>query len=128
MVSGEWCYLPSTELLPSTQVMGLTLGAVGTSFPNLYASVITARQGEPDMAIAQACISWSKPESMGRTGFRLDLGPISARSRLDLSSGPSTVLYTSVWLPVVLWSSTQLRPIAIHPTRLPAVLRLRLCF
>ena len=37
----------------SSTVMGLTLGAVGTSFPNLYASVITARQGEPDMAIAQ---------------------------------------------------------------------------
>ena len=27
-------------------VMGLTLGAMGTSFPNLYASVLTARAGQ----------------------------------------------------------------------------------
>ena len=37
--------------------MGLTLGAAGTSFPNLYASVLAARQGEAGMAIVQAFAS-----------------------------------------------------------------------
>jgi Ca2+/Na+ antiporter len=35
-------------------VMGLTIGAVGTSFPNLYASMIVARQGLGNMAISNA--------------------------------------------------------------------------
>lgn len=30
----------------SSTVMGLTLGAIGTSFPNMYASVLAAKQGE----------------------------------------------------------------------------------
>jgi Ca2+/Na+ antiporter len=38
----------------SSTVMGLTLGAIGTSFPNLYASVLAARQGEAGMAVVQA--------------------------------------------------------------------------
>ncbi|KAL1530613.1 hypothetical protein AB1Y20_001513 [Prymnesium parvum] len=41
---------------PST-VMGLTLGAIGTSFPNLYASVLAAKQGQAEMAIVQAFAS-----------------------------------------------------------------------
>ena len=39
--------------IPST-VMGLTLGAIGTSFPNLYASILTAQAGQADMSICQA--------------------------------------------------------------------------
>ena len=39
--------------IPST-VMGLTLGAIGTSFPNLYASILTAQAGQAGMAIGQA--------------------------------------------------------------------------
>ncbi|KAJ1414800.1 Sodium/calcium exchanger protein-domain-containing protein [Ochromonadaceae sp. CCMP2298] len=35
-------------------VMGLTLAAVGTSFPNLWASMIVARQGYGNMAICNA--------------------------------------------------------------------------
>jgi K+-dependent Na+/Ca+ exchanger-like protein len=38
----------------SSTVMGLTLGAIGTSFPNLYASILTARQGQAGMSICQA--------------------------------------------------------------------------
>lgn len=38
----------------SSTVMGLTLGAIGTSFPNLYASILTARAGQGDQAICQA--------------------------------------------------------------------------
>ena len=38
----------------SSTAMGLTLGAAGTSFPNMYASVLAARQGEAAMAIVQA--------------------------------------------------------------------------
>ena len=38
-------------------VMGLTLGAMGTSFPNLYASVLAAQAGEGEMAIVQAFAS-----------------------------------------------------------------------
>ena len=38
----------------SSTVMGLTLGAIGTSFPNLYASILTARAGQGDTAICQA--------------------------------------------------------------------------
>ena len=34
--------------------MGLTLGAVGTSFPNLYASILTAMSGQAGLSIAQA--------------------------------------------------------------------------
>ena len=41
----------------SATVMGLTLGAIGTSFPNLYASVVTARQGMGNVAISQALAS-----------------------------------------------------------------------
>ena len=37
----------------SSTVMGLTLGAIGTSFPNLYASILTARAGQGDQAICQ---------------------------------------------------------------------------
>jgi len=35
-------------------VMGNTLGAIGTSFPNLIASIVTAKQGSAGMAICQA--------------------------------------------------------------------------
>lgn len=38
----------------SPLVMGLTLSAVGTSFPNLYASMLVARQGQGNMAISNA--------------------------------------------------------------------------
>jgi K+-dependent Na+/Ca+ exchanger-like protein len=38
----------------SETVMGLTLGAAGTSFPNLYASVLTARAGQAGMSLCQA--------------------------------------------------------------------------
>ena len=39
--------------IPST-VMGLTLGAIGTSFPNLYASILTAQAEQAGMSICQA--------------------------------------------------------------------------
>lgn len=35
-------------------VMGLSLGAIGTSFPNLYASILIAKQGAGDGAVCQA--------------------------------------------------------------------------
>lgn len=35
-------------------VMGLTFSAVGTSFPNLYASMIVAREGKGEMALSNA--------------------------------------------------------------------------
>jgi len=38
----------------SVTVVGLSLGAVGTSFPNLYASILTARAGQGELAISQA--------------------------------------------------------------------------
>jgi len=38
----------------SDTVMGLTAGAIGTSFPNLYASVLTAKAGQGDQSICQA--------------------------------------------------------------------------
>ena len=38
-------------------VMGLSLGAVGTSFPNLYASILVARAGQGGMAVCQAIAS-----------------------------------------------------------------------
>jgi K+-dependent Na+/Ca+ exchanger-like protein len=38
-------------------VMGLSFGAVGTSFPNLYASILVAKQGQGGMAICQAIAS-----------------------------------------------------------------------
>ena len=38
----------------SSTVMGLTVGAVGTSFPNLYASILTAVAGQAGMSICQA--------------------------------------------------------------------------
>lgn len=38
----------------SETVMGLTLGAIGTSYPNLYASVLTARAGQANMSLCQA--------------------------------------------------------------------------
>jgi Ca2+/Na+ antiporter len=41
----------------SSTVMGLTLGAIGTSFPNLFASVLSAQQGEAGMAVVQAFAS-----------------------------------------------------------------------
>eukprot|EP00908_Phaeocystis_cordata_P002759 Transcript_13000.p2 GENE.Transcript_13000~~Transcript_13000.p2 ORF type:complete len:545 (-),score=221.94 Transcript_13000:495-2129(-) len=41
----------------SETVMGLTLGAMGTSFPNLYASVLVAQRGEAGMAVTQAFAS-----------------------------------------------------------------------
>lgn len=37
--------------------MGLSLGAVGTSFPNFYASLLLARSGQGGMAICQAIAS-----------------------------------------------------------------------
>jgi Ca2+/Na+ antiporter len=39
--------------IPSV-VMGLTFSAVGTSFPNLYASMIVAREGKGEMALSNA--------------------------------------------------------------------------
>ena len=42
--------------IPPT-TMGLTLGAVGISFPNLYASILTAQAGQAAMAISQALSS-----------------------------------------------------------------------
>ena len=33
--------------------MGLTIGAIGTSFPNLYASILTARAGQAGMSLCQ---------------------------------------------------------------------------
>jgi len=42
------------ELNVSSTVMGLTIGAMGTSFPNLYASILTAKAGQGDQAICQA--------------------------------------------------------------------------
>ena len=39
--------------IPST-VMGLTFGAIGTSFPNLYASILTAQAGQAGMSLCQA--------------------------------------------------------------------------
>ena len=38
----------------SSSVVGLTVGAAGTSLPNLFASTIVARKGQGDMAIANA--------------------------------------------------------------------------
>jgi Ca2+/Na+ antiporter len=38
-------------------VMGLSLGAIGTSFPNLYASILVARAGQGGMSICQAIAS-----------------------------------------------------------------------
>jgi Ca2+/Na+ antiporter len=38
----------------SVTVVGLSLGAVGTSFPNLYASILTARAGQGELSISQA--------------------------------------------------------------------------
>lgn len=38
----------------SPLVMGLTLSAIGTSFPNMYASMLVARQGQGNMAISNA--------------------------------------------------------------------------
>jgi Ca2+/Na+ antiporter len=40
-----------------TTVMGLSLGAIGTSFPNLYASILVARAGQGGMSICQAIAS-----------------------------------------------------------------------
>ena len=41
----------------STTVMGLSLGAIGTSFPNLYASILVAKAGQGGMSICQAIAS-----------------------------------------------------------------------
>ena len=41
----------------NSTVMGLSLGAIGTSFPNLYASILVARAGQGGMAICQAIAS-----------------------------------------------------------------------
>ena len=38
----------------SPLIMGLTLSAIGTSFPNMYASMLVARQGQGNMAISNA--------------------------------------------------------------------------
>jgi solute carrier family 24 (sodium/potassium/calcium exchanger), member 5 len=38
----------------SSVVMGITFSAVGTSFPNLWSSLVVARQGKGDMAISNA--------------------------------------------------------------------------
>lgn len=38
----------------SSAIMGLTVGAMGTSFPNLFSSMLVARQGMGDMAISNA--------------------------------------------------------------------------
>jgi len=38
-------------------VMGLSFGAVGTSFPNLYASILVAKSGQGGMSICQAIAS-----------------------------------------------------------------------
>ena len=38
----------------SPGAMGLTVGAAGTSLPNLFASALVARQGKGDMAVSNA--------------------------------------------------------------------------
>jgi hypothetical protein len=38
----------------SSTIVGLTLGGVGLSFPNLYACILTAQAGQPEIAVGQA--------------------------------------------------------------------------
>lgn len=72
-------------------VMGLTLGAAGTSFPNLYASVVTARQGDAKMAISQA--RFSPPPPLPRS-CRLPRIPALIASDLKLRS------QACLWIPL----------------------------
>jgi len=54
---GVVAYNPLNRLTTSRKkrsILGVTLCAAGTSFPNLWASVLTAREGKSSMAIANA--------------------------------------------------------------------------
>ena len=44
---GGWLQIPQL-------IIGLTLGAVGTSFPNVFASILVAQQGQGNMAVCAA--------------------------------------------------------------------------
>lgn len=44
---GEWLHIPAV-------IMGLTFSAVGTSFPNLWCSLVVAKNGQGDMAVSNA--------------------------------------------------------------------------
>ena len=46
-VLGVWLNIPSV-------VMGLTFSAIGTSFPNLWCSLVVAKNGQGDMAVSNA--------------------------------------------------------------------------
>lgn len=48
------CDLIGNFIGATPTVMGLTLSAIGTSFPNLWASMVVARQGYGSMAIGNA--------------------------------------------------------------------------
>jgi Ca2+/Na+ antiporter len=44
---GDWLHI-------SSMIMGMTVSAAGTSFPNVFASIIVARQGLGNMAVSNA--------------------------------------------------------------------------
>jgi Ca2+/Na+ antiporter len=44
---GGWLQIPQL-------IIGLTLGAIGTSFPNVFASILVAQQGQGNMAVCAA--------------------------------------------------------------------------
>ena len=46
-ILGQWLNIPAV-------IMGLTFSAVGTSFPNLWCSLVVARNGQGDMAVSNA--------------------------------------------------------------------------
>jgi len=46
-ILGEWLHIPAV-------IMGLTFSAVGTSFPNLWCSLVVAKNGQGDMAVSNA--------------------------------------------------------------------------
>ena len=48
------CEALGVWICTSPLVMGLTLSAIGTSFPNMYASMLVAKQGQGNMAISNA--------------------------------------------------------------------------
>jgi len=68
-------------------VMGLSLGAIGTSFPNLWASILVARAGQGGMAVCQAIASntfnvciclgllWLIQTSLGQCDYGYHGGP-----------------------------------------------------
>ena len=53
-VSPDRSYLISCYKLTLFQVMGISVSAAGTSFPNLFASMVVARQGLGNMAVSNA--------------------------------------------------------------------------